>query len=598
MIIIPILWILLISLSISIILQEKMSKSIPLSFIGTSLLIIAGGYLGDLRIGVLLTLLLIPTALTLIVKKKIINKINITNFLKQNGVVISVFVLLFVYLCLYHSPSYFNSWDEFSHWGPMVRGMYNNNKLYSYLNINNAHPDYPPLFQCVEWLFCYLSGSYSETYIYIGLGIFTFSLFLPLLTNICIKQTKEQIKYALLFVILVFCIVAVDYQMYIFLQAIELDMSMGIVAGVCAYMIINYENNRNNNMLIVFYLIAILLTKEIGLAFYLISLILIVSIRIITNKEKDIVRKMILYVVIPVTIFISWKLYVKGLNPGQFSLSKINLVDTVKLLLGGNGESWQIIVRDSFLLSLFTKNLFGNCLPSSPFFQVFLVLLFGYVLFNHKYNKKYEIPSAISLVLSAGGYIFTMFVLYEACFSVEEATGLASYSRYFSTFILFLITLIVSSVYSHCVCLDNNKNYYLIIGLVGALLFVSNSRITMLIRNGHKVSQLSTDEFKTFAKQIEIENFEKTNTLIIDQTGLHAPMASYYFYKNVGFGYHILQEQYDKDTFINLYKNKYDYVYVWKKNDGLDKIWNQLKNDKLEESKLYKVKNDTLIKQQ
>ena len=79
-----------------------------------------------------------------------------------------IFVTTYVGVYLYDLNRSFTNWDEFSHWGVMIKEMLRLNTFYSVdSSVLAVHKDYPPAIQIIEWLWCRLSGGcYEEAYLY------------------------------------------------------------------------------------------------------------------------------------------------------------------------------------------------------------------------------------------------------------------------------------------------------------------------------------------------------------------------------------------------------------------------------------------------
>lgn len=492
-------------------------------------------------------------------KERKITKTNLITFLEQNGITLLTFSLLFVYLCQYHSPSYFNEWDEFSHWGDMIKGMFASNRLYCYLEIKNYHPDYPPLFQCIEWLFCHLSKAYSEVSCYRAVSTFSISLLFPVLIGIENIDIKRQIKRAALFVVIVLLLISIDYTwLHSILNSICLDMPIGIMAGSTAFLIIS--DIEDNKIAISLLLVSILLTKEIGLAFYLALIVLIVVVNIINKNREGLIKKTILYVVIPLAFFAAWKIYTSRIS-GQFSLSSIKMTDVFNIVFNNIGEQWLLQVKDKFFKYIFIEPILNVGISYCSFFQISLLILF--VLFLYFENRKSDIKKAsliiFGILVGIFGFIATMLILYLSCFNKTETLALASFARYFGTFVCYLITLTVLLLFYKLInCNGDNTKQMLCIMV--ALMFFSNVKLINLIKNNHTTDLTDTYEFRLFKKQIE-NNCDGECEVLIVGTDYYDHIANYNYTldKYKSFSTHYVKDQYHKDESFNTYYKGYNY---------------------------------------
>lgn len=182
--IIPTIYLLAIAISVMIVFNKSFCYVLPITTISVSLLVILFGYIGNLILGIYSALAIVPIAVYIVLKDKSRLK---SLFTTNNIITILIFLLFVFYVGYYHKNAEYRWWDDYSHWGPMVKGMIDSNKLYCDLKINNAHPDYPPLVQCFEYLWCYLAKGYSEPSVFRAISVFTFSLFFPIFEIFKIK---------------------------------------------------------------------------------------------------------------------------------------------------------------------------------------------------------------------------------------------------------------------------------------------------------------------------------------------------------------------------------------------------------------------------
>ena len=80
----------------------------------------------------------------------------------------------------------FMHWDEFMHWGPMVKEMIKHDTFYSIPEATlMIHKDYPPFYPLLGCLFCLFKNTmYAENRLYIAHFSFVFSLFMPLFSKL------------------------------------------------------------------------------------------------------------------------------------------------------------------------------------------------------------------------------------------------------------------------------------------------------------------------------------------------------------------------------------------------------------------------------
>lgn len=197
---IPLLYFLLANATIVFVAQRRFGHCIPIAFISTCLLLYIGTmasgsfYFGTALCG-MLALAIVPLLCTAWILSRIysthteLNQTKITKYLdirfrsfKGNYFCCTLvaFITLYCFVYVLDYKSSFSAWDEFSHWGPMVKETLRLGTFSSDPNsLAVVHKDYPPLIQLFESLYCILSkGAYLESYLYKAIHLLIFSLFL------------------------------------------------------------------------------------------------------------------------------------------------------------------------------------------------------------------------------------------------------------------------------------------------------------------------------------------------------------------------------------------------------------------------------------
>ena len=126
--ILPLIFLIFSSSGYSILFKKHISETIPFTIIISSLTLYIFGILNILQIGfyiLSISCLIFPTYL--IIKHKEIK--NIKPLLLNNG--FYIFIILYMLIYILNLNRGFSSYDEISHWGPMVKEILRTGKLYS-----------------------------------------------------------------------------------------------------------------------------------------------------------------------------------------------------------------------------------------------------------------------------------------------------------------------------------------------------------------------------------------------------------------------------------------------------------------------------------
>ena len=104
-----------------------------------------------------------------------------------------VFLAICLFFLVMDYGRWLSEWDEYSHWGKMVKEMFRLDRFYSEPQSNLlVHKDYPPFAVIFEMLWCRFSGGYSAGGATMALHILGFSMVLPLALEQLNGETKTD----------------------------------------------------------------------------------------------------------------------------------------------------------------------------------------------------------------------------------------------------------------------------------------------------------------------------------------------------------------------------------------------------------------------
>jgi hypothetical protein len=365
------------------------------------------------------------------------------------------FLAIYIVILIADYDRKLNAWDELSHWGMMVKEMFRTDHFYtdpsSHLLV---HKDYPPFVQLFEYAWCTFAGGYSEMSISMGLHVMTLSFLIPGLMDqrstgetVCDKvrwYVREILKGTISATILILLMLSFDPDGTG--VTIYTDTFMAVISVYAAMLIISdaTRNTLFGTFRFILALTALLLTKQMGIAFFMIavSLEILFYVRdIICKDSKLCMRKTalttVLSIVIPMITSWSWRLYVKSLGiVGQFNLEDVDLHNFNDLVHGVDTGSRFTAYHD-YMAALTQRNIYSGIVPVSYMGWFILALGMLFIIFlgysNHFRKSTFFIIEA-SFVYGTIGYAFTMLILYLYCYSEGEMLNLASFGRYMATY--------------------------------------------------------------------------------------------------------------------------------------------------------------------
>lgn len=451
----PLLYFLAITGTFVFIFKKKFGYLLPISFMITAFSLFFSQFIfHTFKIGFYMNLILALIFPFLFLYYFIKDKKNMQYYFTK-GFYAFIILYLSVYLLDYYRT--FSVWDEFSHWGVMVKEMFRLDKFYSVASSTLlVHKDYPPIIQIFELFWCKLCGHYEERFVIKALHLFNFALLLPIFEKKSKTLYSFIIHTILTFIIAYLIILLFDGHGVI--NAIYTDYTLSMLVCFGMFMIFQNEDPFSNFILIILSFVGstLVLTKQMGLPLYF-MIIFCYIFKIILNeciKQKFIWKKeylswmikgIILLFLIPFGLWFIWNHYIDSLGiVGQFELSDLHLSTLPGIIKGTSGEKWQNKAYQNFMKALFDHNIVEGILSLS-----YIQLLFiGYVLLKvifilcKNLKKRDYINILITLSLGTIGYTFTMLVLYVYSFGPREGPTLASFDRYMPTYILIIFMFI------------------------------------------------------------------------------------------------------------------------------------------------------------
>lgn len=373
----------------------------------------------------------------------------------------AVFCIIFTAIYLFYSTRFFTFWDEWSHWGLMVKSMSLSDLLYTDPEVwMPVHKDYPISLTLFSAAWCKLSGGYSEPAALRSLYTFCAAMVLPLFANKNITF-KSIWKPLLAFAACFLCITAADNGGFPFTY--YMDAPAGLVFGLLIWLALSMDFKRLRDYIPVFILLVFLsLTKEIGLLLALVAAAVFLCCFVLqaiagrrTQKSMAILPRIPLLAAafaLPVLTFLGWRSYVKGLGiGGQFQLEPAPLRE-ILLAFVGRGTAFQ-----TETLARFWKGFFFVAQRYVMPLWVLLAVLIAAGLFYAKRTKDAN-PAFLTRLRFAAplfmlGYVaFAVALLYLYLFggfSVSEANRLASMDRYLGCYATAMVAVCAGIYYDY-----------------------------------------------------------------------------------------------------------------------------------------------------
>jgi len=569
--------------------------------ISVFLLFISQTIFKTFNIGILLLLIISVVGLgLLIVKRK--NREYIERCFSIGFIGFLIAYILFVFIDYGRS---FSLYDEFQHWGKMIKEMYRLDKFYlAEGNLLLNHHDYPPFVSIFEMLWCKLSLAYSEASATLAMHVLTYSMLVPVLLDRYFKDIERTAlkilaSISVLF-ICVFIILMFDMNIPSSFVSIYIDILMPVFYAYGIIVVLDKENIDTPFGFVSLLLIqsALILSKQMSIAFIML-IWLFYTLRMIPGISFKKVIKSLVVLAVPLLILVLWSRYVSQCGyRGQFDLSKISITGLINILRGV-GTDAQVYTYYLYRGYLLRENLLNSYVPVSYFFMAVMFETILFILLVHKKNSFHKadfIRTTILYVVGTLGYLLTMYTLYMYCFSEEEMMILASYSRYMSSFTIGEALVILVLIFDSYKFSTKTLCIFMVV-----LIALTNWNMYRKLKP-QRYNEISAENVRNKAIAEEIEKYTSEGDSIVFLSNSEEKdsfFIGYYLdYTKVDTklsGYAIPsmeEEEYDRWSNVEKRIMANDYVYITETSDVLKLKMSVFTDDEITDDSLYKVEPD------
>lgn len=496
----------------------KFAYTLPFSVLSIITVLYIFGLFTILNIGAYIVAGLIAVASILTLCFKIKNKtLKEVKFLDFSFVVFSVLAIL-QFLLL--KDQMLLHWDEFSHWGTIVKNMFYHGN-FGNIGTSVLFPGYPPASGVFHSFFMFLGNNFVEGYMYMSMNILNFSLIVPVLSRLSLKFSWKNLIVVLFALCLPFIFVD-DYFANIYV-----DGCLGLMFAYIVFIgVLNDKFDLFTIINLSLALFVLCITKEAGMGIGIIALLIILIDLIFfrRNSVKEFVggRKAKIFLLsLPLVAIIfaklSWKIYLNVFNLNDaWNVSTVSLTGIAKLFL--TPTDYQIQIITGFTTEFFRNSVFGVLSLSIVSTCLLLTLVNFFISVSNK-EKKRDLTISILFFIGLFAYAITLLILYVFTYSEYEATRLASFDRYFSTYLLGIVMLIfyklVINMSKHNTDenITENKGFrYICIALsfvaftcIPFASLINNTFYREYTKNWEVGQRLALEDFSNFTATLDVE---------------------------------------------------------------------------------------------
>ena len=620
----PLVYFILANANVVLLTKKSFGKCLPITLIASAFIVyFSQVFFNTFNIGIIVNIVIalisIPILIYLFFRKKDVFNEFRDNFFKKG---LLIFIVIYLLIYIYDFARTFRAWDEFMHWGVMLKEMVRLDKFYTVAESTLIqHKDYPPIIQTFEFFYIKLSGGFTEATALKALHILNLSLFVPVISEIKFKKNVIIKKILItIFLVLTSFFVIRFWDQHDVIDTIYIDYTLSIYIAYAIYYIIG-ENKLlskfciiNISMIMAF----LVLTKQISVIFYILILFLYICKIIVNNIDKiknikniklnkkniiELILVLVFMIIVPILLWKGWSIYIGTLEiktdfveANQFNISEIKLTKLPSVLLGKEGEDYQHRAGKNFINALADKSI-SNSYIGLNFIQGFVLgeleLLLLYKLGKKVINKHEFILLNVIFIIGAIGYCFVMLNMYVFLFGSYEGPILSSYNRYMATYIImmFIVCLMFIIKLLNNIEKDGNKFFIIL-----AVLFIS-----IAIQNPQYLNRVYPKLTTYYDEKINDANIINSKTKELDKvyvlTQKGTVLTSYkikFFSGDRIISYKLYKWTTDENGQLSDlqkdYIRKFDYLYI---NDCDQTFINKYKsyfiNENVKEKNIYRI---------
>jgi len=347
---------------------------------------------------------------------------------------------------------WFISWDEFSHWGIVVKHMYSLDALGSIHGSRLLFPDYFPGISLFEYFFSRANSTFVEYPVFIASNFLFFSMAATFIKKIDVKSVLFTMAFILGPLITGLASSAA------FFSNILVDILIGSIFGFSVIIYLRYWHDVRDIFGVILFstsLAILTISKDIGIVLALL-VVAVCALDMLLYKRKEAsrvfvrgdkrktVKQLALLALPALTIVISWLLFKLNLKLSGVHSSWQDL--NIGNLITGNLKDYQVAVIKNFWRNYF--NVPDYPIPVSFFWS--MVALLGVLSLWSIFIKNRQVAKRVLTVgfsLFIGSFLYGLLIvsLYVLIFSEYEAAKLASYERYMGTYLAGFMIFVVST---------------------------------------------------------------------------------------------------------------------------------------------------------
>lgn len=429
----------------AVLFRGRFEQALPCCVCGVILVIYISGLVSSFVPGFLIVLFSVPVAgIFCIIKerKRLFRDVRI--YVLTPG-----FLFFSVTMCImlpWTMQMKINSWDEFSHWGTVIKNFWFLNDFANLENSTTSFKGYPPAASIFAWFAQRFGREYVECKSYLAYHTFYVALMAPYFC--VIREKKDWWKAVLLGICAVLLPTIGWYRVY---DVTYVDGLLGMQAALVLVSYLLYEDGRWKNATILLMTAVLCLTKAsgAGLCGMILVIFLIAEFGAVRSENKPFHAALFLPCLMGMAMIAgkySWEVYLKASGTAEaWDTSNLTL-HGVGELLKGQAPLYRYEVIRSFLRNFAIAPVSEGSIFSMSCLGWLVVFTIAAILLHILYIRRRTVRE--KTVICAWGvnaalivYALTLLLLYLFTYSEGEALACASFGRYMGTWLICCIAV-------------------------------------------------------------------------------------------------------------------------------------------------------------
>ena len=344
-----------------------------------------------------------------------------------------------------------SKWDEFTHWGHVVRIMYEFGALGPSTPTDYTAEEYPPALSLFQYFVMDFSSGWREGLLFWGTHLIVISIIVSVLAKSSFNHLSEiALK---LFVALAASSVFVNY-----IDNIYADPALALAFGFLVVVAIQ-SSCLDGRWAVLLALTAgfVTMTKPSGIYFAVAAILINIVATLLSAKLFPGQKTFLAFIpalVALITVgacWTTWRYYTNSFDTsgGDVALNTMKIQDEV--ITNYTEAFFNTSINPSYSASL----------PPVYWTIICGILFVIWAMLNGRQNHSRNIAIGITLLVTTAGYFFAILFSYLTEFGTYEATKLASYARYMGTWyqgVFFAIFILILSEFSLAKYFSSNAN--------------------------------------------------------------------------------------------------------------------------------------------